>query len=177
MTTKQHSRSQPPPRSHPKCRHDPNGKREARNCRLCTPANFCACCTPSRRKDICKEKRTVAKRCTCCVPSKRKRECKNNSENLCSHGSLKIRCSECRLIAMQEKERAARLESRECEWCMEEVMRWDEFCPREEMERMVALVKEERTESEGKGNEQEGIVEGVNVWKARYAYLLKHGFV
>ena len=171
MTKQQDSRPpRPPPRSHPKCRHDPNGKREARNCRLCTPANFCTCCTPSRRKDICREKRTVAKRCTCCVPSKRKRDCKNNTENLCSHGNLKLRCSECKLLAMREKEEAARLESRECEWCMGEVMRWAESCSREEMERMAAL-----------GEKEEGVVvvvvEGVNVWKVRYAYLLKHGFV
>tara|TARA_B100001094_G_C18191098_1_gene807290 strand:+ start:1413 stop:1667 length:255 start_codon:yes stop_codon:yes gene_type:complete len=84
---------------------------------------------------------------------------------------------------MRERERMARLEHRECEWCMEEVLRWGTRCKREELQRMVSLLKE--PEGKGKGNGEEGagecessdVIEGVSVWKVRYAYLLKHGFL
>ena len=109
------------------------------------------------------------------------RDCKNQRDNLCRHDNLRNRCMECKIFGLREKERIARLESRECEWCMEEVLRWETLCTGEELQRMVLLLKEEKEkerekEGAGVGKPSKGI-EGVNLWKVRYAYLLKHGFL
>jgi len=88
---------------------------------------------------------------------------------------------DCKLFGLREKESLARLENRECEWCMEEVLRWGTLCTGDELKRMVLFIKEEKERGKDKEGARAGEpgrgTEEVNIWKVRYAYLLKHGFL